>query len=109
MSEPERDHAAAAAAAAAAGAAAAAAAAAAAVVVQTLSDSVHEIKATVDDIHKRLFVGNGEPSITIKIDRLEEKQKARNKHFVIVYTGLVGAFFLVFLEWWVKRGPQIIK
>ena len=77
--------------------------------IEAVVETVKEIKVTVKEIHDRLFVGNGKPSFEVRVDRLEEKQKARNKHFLIIYTGLVGAFFLVFLEWWVMRSPQIIK
>lgn len=72
-------------------------------------DTIKEIKATVQEIHNRLFVSNGRLSFEVRILLLEEKQKARNKHFWIIYTALTGAFFLVLLEWLALRSPQIIR
>ena len=72
-------------------------------------ETIKEIKVTVKSIHDRLFVGNGTPSFEVRVDRLEEKQKGRNKHFLIIYTALAAAFFLVFLEWLASRVPQIVK
>ena len=36
-----------------------------------LETSLDEIKSTVTDIHKRLFIGNGTPAITTEVDRLK--------------------------------------
>ena len=39
---------------------------------QATCTALQEIRAIVDDTHKRLFVGNGEPAVMIRIDRVEQ-------------------------------------
>ena len=54
------------------------------------NDALKVIQATVEDIHKRLFVGNGDPSVMVRIDRTEQIQK------VLVWAiGIAGGTVIV--------------
>jgi hypothetical protein len=50
------------------------------------------IDAKLDAIHNRLFIGNGQPAVVTRIDRLEQNEKARSKIlWILVGAVLVGA------------------
>ena len=42
---------------------------------EALTEAISRIEKKVDKIDQRLFIGNGEPSIMIRIDRAEQIQK----------------------------------
>lgn len=50
------------------------------------------IDGKLDAIHNRLFVGNGQPAVVTRIDRLEQNEKARSKIlWILVGAIIVGA------------------
>lgn len=43
----------------------------------------------LDEIHGKLFVGNGQPAMNVRLDRLEQSHKASTKAFWIAITALI--------------------
>jgi len=40
--------------------------------------------------HRTLYGSNGQPGLTIKVDRLEELEKSRTFHRGVIYTAVAG-------------------
>jgi len=53
-----------------------------------------KIDEKLDDIHKRLFVGNGHASLATRLDRLEQSESGRRKLNLMV----IGAVVVVLIE-----------
>jgi hypothetical protein len=53
-----------------------------------------KIDEKLDDIHNRLFVGNGHASLVTRLDRLEQSENGRKKLNLMV----VGAVVVVLIE-----------
>ena len=47
------------------------------------------------EINKKLFVGNGVPPFSTRLDRLEQDKTRLNRHFVVIYTAVVGALAVI--------------
>jgi hypothetical protein len=37
----------------------------------TEKETLHRIEAKIDEMHSKMFIGNGTPAMTVRIDRLE--------------------------------------
>ena len=51
---------------------------------------IEEKMEKVEDHHRTLYGINGNPGLTIVVDRLDQVEKSRSKHLSIIYTALAG-------------------
>ena len=51
-------------------------------------DKLSVVSASVEDLHNRMFVGNGTPAYTTRLDRLEQVQRRHSKHSKHTHTEL---------------------
>lgn len=73
---------------------------------------ITEVKSDVKDIHTHIFIGNGKPSIMIRLDRTEQEHKRKQKVFNwfagITSAVIVGLVLLVFTTVLDSRKPLAI-
>jgi hypothetical protein len=50
-----------------------------------------EIVAKLDDLNNKLFVGNGQPSLMVRIDRLEQCKQSTSKAIWVAITAFITA------------------
>ena len=50
-----------------------------------------ELHDGLKELNTKLFVGNGTPSFSTRVDRLEQKQSRRDTHFFVVYGAVITA------------------
>ena len=61
-------------------------------------DTLGRIEKTVADIHKRLFVGNGGPPLTVQVDRnTEARTKVSNRIWDIARLLIAAALPVIYL------------
>jgi hypothetical protein len=67
---------------------------------QICKDRFDEIITKLDDLNAKLFVGNGTPSIVVRMDRLEQSKESSSKivwlavsAFITAAAGFVWSFF----------------
>ena len=69
---------------------------------ETINRERQEIRQSVDELTMEIrqqFEGiNGNPGITMRLDRLEQTEKTRAKWFWLTITSSVGAFATVIIE-----------
>jgi hypothetical protein len=54
-------------------------------------DRFDEIVSKIDDLRNKLFVGNGQPSLMVRVDRLEQCKKSTSRTLWIAVTAFVTA------------------
>lgn len=57
------------------------------------------IEESIKNIETRLFTGNGTPAVLTRIDRLEQRQSARQKHFWVLYAAITAALLAAGGDW----------
>jgi hypothetical protein len=55
-----------------------------------LADAMKTLSGKVEEIHSRLFVGNGQPPISVRLDRIEREHQQAEKHRGVMWTAVVG-------------------
>ncbi len=55
-----------------------------------MEKDIKEIKQTVQTLHDKLFVGNGQPPITVQLDRLNCFKKFSYWVYGVMFVGAVG-------------------
>jgi hypothetical protein len=70
---------------------------------QTLS-RIEEKLLKVEDHHRTLYGINGQPGLTIVVDRLDQVEKSRSQHLTVIYTAIAGLVLKAF--WGVISGTK---
>lgn len=70
---------------------------------QTLS-RIEEKLLKVEDHHRTLYGVNGQPGLTIVVDRLDQVEKSRAQHLAVIYTAIAGLVLKAF--WGVISGTK---
>lgn len=58
----------------------------------------------VEDHHRTLYGVNGQPGLTIVVDRLDQVERSRSQHLAVIYTSIAGLVLKAF--WSVIAGTK---
>jgi hypothetical protein len=72
-------------------------------------DKIARMSEQVDDIHRRLFIGNGSPSMATRLDRLEQAAESRSRHWWAIYPLVVGALLTAAVALWQGQHEAHLK
>lgn len=67
---------------------------------------IKPIEELLQEHHSTLF-GNGSDGnqgLRVDVDRLKQSETRKDKHFWVLYAGVIGAIFKVFWDWISSRG-----
>lgn len=63
-----------------------------------MNEKLERVEEMVEDIHKRLFIGNGKPSLTTLIDRHDQQLAALRWTLGVVVVAVLGVVVRVWVS-----------
>ena len=69
------------------------------VVASNMKDENEKLHSYITGIHKDIFVGNGKPSFSTRLDRLEQTGHSRQKHISLLWVTVISILATVFGEY----------
>ena len=73
------------------------------VVVSDMKEENQKLASFITNVHKDIFVGNGKPSVTLRIDRLEQHHQTRGRHMALLWAAVIGVIATVAGEYIINR------
>ena len=68
-----------------------------------------ELADSVQGINEKLFIGNGTPAMTIRLDRIEQVQERRKTNMILLWTTILGILVCIVSEHvftWMEKQTQ---
>jgi len=76
------------------------------VVVEDVKKENAKLYGFISDVHSGVFVGNGKPSISTRLDRLEQRSDSRGKHVTLLWATVLGIVATILGEYITAKVDQ---
>jgi len=76
------------------------------VMASSVKEENEKLHTYITGIHSDIFVGNGKPSLSTRLDRIEQSENKRSKHIQIIWVTIITIFATIGAEWLFNRNAN---